>query len=592
MVYETSYEFGRSPFRPDKERGFWSSPTDFVYACISSSFKIEVFSLCWMFFFDMGVYGLLPFALCLCIYIVPLMVIQTFMGQFSSSGFISVFRISPFFKGMGYISLALNYSVLSYYSIFAVIPMFFFFNSFWPTLPWSCEAVKTWDNKTFSLEKPSLCNITHEQADNDSLSYITFSVPSYLYFESYYGNNYPFEYRTSPLIISWNMIIYCIITWLVISYIFYKFYEPEKFGKLVRYAIIGTLGVVCLCLLRFIFLPGAWNALHKYFNPSFDNWREGIPSILIYAVSFFGAGWGNVTTLSSLNKFRTDIMRYSWIICIAQLLVFLAFGFVSYLVQQHFVEVTDNNYYTFVEHHWVLYMSTGTAIANMSFANMWSILFYGMLFVTAVIVMVVQLQTIFISLFDEFEILRQHRKETIFGSIGVLTLMSLYFTSNHGLASFSALQADALFTQTTLDLLLLLVVLWIYGRERFQRDIEFMLEKTFATWKINVLRYLIPIFLLFTLLVSIFYSISEHLYGSPVTLIIALFLIVLPWLLIPGYGIYIVSQTSGEFWTRLKRCCRPLDWYPTDPEERRKYEEAMSDVDMTHQLSEVDGDVL
>jgi len=33
------------------------------------------------------------------IYLVPIMVIHSFMGQFSSSGFISAFRLSPFFKG-------------------------------------------------------------------------------------------------------------------------------------------------------------------------------------------------------------------------------------------------------------------------------------------------------------------------------------------------------------------------------------------------------------------------------------------------------------------------------------------------------------
>lgn len=33
------------------------------------------------------------------LYLVPIMVIHSFMGQFSSSGFISAFRVSPFFKG-------------------------------------------------------------------------------------------------------------------------------------------------------------------------------------------------------------------------------------------------------------------------------------------------------------------------------------------------------------------------------------------------------------------------------------------------------------------------------------------------------------
>jgi len=33
------------------------------------------------------------------IFLVPSIVMHSFMGQFSSSGFISAFRLSPFFKG-------------------------------------------------------------------------------------------------------------------------------------------------------------------------------------------------------------------------------------------------------------------------------------------------------------------------------------------------------------------------------------------------------------------------------------------------------------------------------------------------------------
>jgi len=43
---------------------------------------------------------MLPYLVYMVIYLVPIMVIHSFMGQFSSSGFISAFRLSPFFKGM------------------------------------------------------------------------------------------------------------------------------------------------------------------------------------------------------------------------------------------------------------------------------------------------------------------------------------------------------------------------------------------------------------------------------------------------------------------------------------------------------------
>lgn len=59
------------------------------------------------------------------IYAVPMMFMQSFLGQFSSSGYVSVFRIAPFFKGLGYVILLLNFMVLTFVVIFAAVPMFY-----------------------------------------------------------------------------------------------------------------------------------------------------------------------------------------------------------------------------------------------------------------------------------------------------------------------------------------------------------------------------------------------------------------------------------------------------------------------------------
>lgn len=59
------------------------------------------------------------------IYAIPIMFMQSFLGQFSSSGYISVFRIAPFFKGLGYVILLLNFMVLTYVAIFAAVPLFY-----------------------------------------------------------------------------------------------------------------------------------------------------------------------------------------------------------------------------------------------------------------------------------------------------------------------------------------------------------------------------------------------------------------------------------------------------------------------------------
>ena len=61
----------------------------------------------------------------------------------------------------------------------------------------------------------------------------------------------------------------------------------------------------------------------------------------------------------------------------------------------------------------------------------------------------------------------------------------------------------------------------------------------------------------------------------------------MPWIFIPGYAIRSMHQSIGTIKQRFLHCCRPNDWYPVDAEDRQRYEEAMGNTDITHQLNEV-----
>lgn len=96
-----------------------------------------------------------PCIIYLAIIAIPLLLMQAFMGQFSSTGFISAFRMSPLFKGIfdhrcqyavsktyilgvGYLGLVLNIISAAYSIIFAAVPLFYLINSLQYPLPWSC----------------------------------------------------------------------------------------------------------------------------------------------------------------------------------------------------------------------------------------------------------------------------------------------------------------------------------------------------------------------------------------------------------------------------------------------------------------------
>ncbi|XP_030384886.1 sodium- and chloride-dependent glycine transporter 1-like [Scaptodrosophila lebanonensis] len=595
MVYETSYECGRHPFKPDLLRGKWEQPHDFVFACLGLGLKLDVFSASYWYFYDMGLSGILPYYVYMAIYLVPLMVIHTFMGQFSSSGFISAFRISPFFKGMGYVSLALSSSVLTYYSLFASIPFLFAINSLKPTLPWSCEGIKDWPNLPNDTE--TICNISTSQVnesdyDNELFDMKMIHVPAMLFFKQQFEKLDMYIDNDVEYNMSFPIVWVTMLVWGLVSFIFYQFNEAPKFGKCLRYMVSITLGLLLVCFLRFLFLPGALSGIEHYVRPDFHDFIQGAASIPVFALQAFGAGWGSIMSLSSFNKFKTNIMSHSWFIAFGQLFIFMLFGLVSFMLLHYFKEITPENINRYMQSHWVLFIPSASVLASLEWANMWTFMYYTMLLMASVIVIVTQIFTILNSLFDEFEQLRQYKQEVTYGFIISLALCSLYFCSNHGVLYFTALSMDSLLVQALLHLLLLLVVLWIYGRERFQRDIKFMIGETFASWKINVLRFVAPLFLLFTLLTCVIVAFMEHSFSSSSIGFISIVLVITPLLYIPSYGVYIMFRNTGSFCMRFKRACRATDWYPLEMEDRQRYEEALGTNDLTHQLYEVTDDMV
>ncbi|XP_004521783.1 sodium- and chloride-dependent neutral and basic amino acid transporter B(0+) isoform X1 [Ceratitis capitata] len=597
MIYESSYDSGRLPFKPDLTRGYWAKSSDFVFTGISLAFRLDIFSVVWMAFTYAGCAGVLPYIICLFLFVVPLFVMQSFMGQFSSSGFISSFRIAPLFKGIGYISLAVNLGVLTYYSVLAAVPLLYLFHSLRPTLPWSCEGLKDWSANVTENPVKHLCHmLTNDTTPNANFSwFVMHEIPSNLFLKTRFNNLELFEPNDEGFYISWEILLCTFLTWTIISSIFYKCRSIEKLGTVLRYLIFITLALLLITVIRFSLVPSnLTQAIYDFFIPNRFTLIQSFSCVSIFVISVFGAGWGTVISLASFNKFKSPITQNSWTICLGQMFVFLSFAFIVFVTDNYFDEIKEAydeqnpNSYAFINKLWVLYLSTGSVLAEMSWPNLWCIIFYLMLILTALITMSICLLSTLQSIFDDFENYRTRKTEITFIVIGLLAICSLYTCSNQGVFLHVIFANDTVVTQTALNLLLFLVVLWVYGRVRFQRDLEFMLSERFSNCKIYMLRFVSPLCLIVMLLATFFVAFMYHNVGSWIVQIAALLFIVLPWLYVPGYMIYIMLQTTGTYKTRFKRCCRPMDWYPVELEDRQRYEQAMRNTDMTHQLNSLD----
>ncbi|XP_013104347.2 sodium-dependent neutral amino acid transporter SLC6A17 [Stomoxys calcitrans] len=593
MTYESSYESGRTPYLPDSKRGKWLDPQDFICAGICLVFQIDIISKGMLSTTDSGFILFLPaYLLSIVLYIVPLMVLKSYMGQFSSTGFISAFRLSPMFKGIGYVSLMTNICVLAYHSIFAMVPLLYMFASMQPTLPWSCEGFKTWAQNLTEKEEINLCNIklytneTMESSDNYT-EFINHHIPSFLYFQYMFHDAKIFHQDDFSFSMSWQLLICALIVWTIVSVIVFKFFQTETIGLLVRYSLWIILGLMAFFLVVFCFLPGA---SHVFVHMFWADARDIVPSLFmipIFGISAFGPGWGMLITLSSFNKFNTHIIKSSCLIAVGQFGLLFGLDLLGKLSEAFIYEKTDGNYFSYAENIWHLYLSSGSVMAHMPWANLWSILFYFMLFLSSLVLMVLQLLSIITSIFDEFVSLREKRHDVTLALMVLLTALSLFFSSNNGLTYFSAISTDIFITQAAINLLLILIVLWIYGRERFQRDIEFMTDHRFSTWTVHVLRFVSPIGFVLLLIGCFMIASYEHFsFGTLYIDILSLVFFVIPWLSIPGYAIYQMCQSMGSIKIRFFRCCRPTDWFPLNVEDKQKYEAAIGSGEINHTLKE------
>ncbi|XP_075152760.1 sodium- and chloride-dependent neutral and basic amino acid transporter B(0+)-like [Haematobia irritans] len=599
MTYESSYENGRSPYLPDSKRGSWLNSNDFVYACIGLMFHVDLLTRTFLSALESGVFIFIPvYLVTAAIYIIPLMLLKSYMGQFSSSGFISAFRLSPMFKGIGYISLLTNICVLAYQSIFAMVPLLYMLASINPTLPWSCDGFKTWARNLTDNERTTICNFTYnasiiEWKDEDTnvtftyISYIGHHIPSVLYFKYMFHDAELFTYGDNEFSMSWQLIICALLVWTIMTVIVFKFFQTETIGLIIRYSLWIVLGLMAFFILAFSFLPGGANVYSYMFQLPKEHIINMFAAIPVLGLSALGPGWGMIISLSSFNKFNTNIIKSSCLIVFGQFAVTFGLDLLAKLSEAFFYEKADGDYFIGADSFWTIYLSSASVIEHMPWANLWSILFYFMLFLSSMIVMVLQLFSILTSFFDEFAIFREKRTDITVGLLFLLIALSIFFSSNYGLTHFSTIAIDTLITQSAIYLMLIVIVLWIYGRERFQRDFQFMTEYRFSTWSINILRFVAPIGLILAIIEGFIISFYEH-ESVPIAFdLLAIVFIVIPWLSIPGFAIYQMSQSMGTMKTRFFRCCRPTDWFPIEGEYKEKYEAAIGSVDITHTLSEV-----
>merc|ERR1719471_2765346 len=157
----------------DAERETWGSNLDFLLSIIGFAVDLaNVWRFPYLCYKNGGGAFLIPYIMMLTLGALPLFYMELILGQFHRQGPISVWRISPIFKGVGFCAVLIAFFVSFYYNVIIGWAFHFLFSSLSLRLPWK-DCDNDW-NTEFCAVKCVFLNET----ESEFVSHL-YKVPEY-----------------------------------------------------------------------------------------------------------------------------------------------------------------------------------------------------------------------------------------------------------------------------------------------------------------------------------------------------------------------------------------------------------------------------
>ncbi|KAJ8726188.1 hypothetical protein PYW07_000886 [Mythimna separata] len=515
----------------------WGSQTEYLLSCLGYAVGIgNLWRFPYLCYRNGGGAFLIPYFLTLVICGIPLVYLETTLGQFASAGCISVFNINPLFKGAGYAAVIANIIGVTYFSAIMSYPVLYIYHSMSSPLPWqSCG--NSWNTDKCTEVGIRLLRMS------PSISQIG-------------GIVWPVFWCN---VICWIIVYLCICNGV------------KSVGKIVYFTVMFPYVVLCVLFIRGVTLPGAWKGILFYILPDWGQlkkpkvWADAATQIF-YSL---GPGWGGLVSMASFNKFHYRNFRSSVIIPLvnsgtsiwAGFVVFSVLGFAADRSGVPVGEVATAG-------PGLAFVTYPAAVTMMPAPNFWAVTFFVMLFFLGIDSMFVTIEAIIAGLIDEFPAFRARKRLITFLTCLALFAISIICNTEGGLHVVGLLDAHVAIACIPLVCFLEIIAsVYTYGPKRLSADILFMTGKPLERIWLILWRYIVP-----TILVVItVYCLREA--SGVAGWCVALVSVIC----IPIHAIRLLICSKGTFIQRVKDNCRPSnDWGPADPEMRHLWKSAIN----------------
>ncbi|KAK3612140.1 hypothetical protein CHS0354_031215 [Potamilus streckersoni] len=484
----------------NEERGNWSRKMDFVLSCLSYAVGLgNVWRFPYVCYRNGAGAFLIPYIVMLFVTGIPLVYLELSFGQFGSSGVVSIWKASPLFQGVGWAMFIVSVLIAIYYNMIIAYTLYYLFASFQAVLPWSFCG--DWSTAACSEKKVEAVDCTnrngtwcnhHCYIENEVNATVWASVVNCTDIQSEKLSSPSDEYFYKSVLdiseniqdvggLRWQLVLCLLLAWVLVAVCLAKGIKSS--GKAVYFTAFFPYIVLLILLIRSLTLEGSVDGIKYYFKPQWERlltakvWGDAAVQI------FFSLSpcWGGLITLSSFNKFHNNCFLDAVFVSIADSLTsvfagLVIFSIIGYMAAEMKVGIDE----VVVGGAGLAFTVYPEVVKKLPISQLWSVLFFLMLVTLGFGTQIATVTTVNTTLQDQFPAMfrkNQKRKFALLISICFICYMiGLIFCSQGGMYILQLFDNyAATYSLLIIGLVECLALSWVYGVDRFLKDIQSML---------------------------------------------------------------------------------------------------------------------
>lgn len=485
---------------PHDDRGEWGSKWEFILSCIGLSVGL---GNVWRFPYLAYQYGGAAFLIAYLILQIligkPMYMMELVMGQYSGKGPTAVWAMNPSAKGVGISMALISLVVAIYYNVIMAYTLYYFFASMQKHLPWTqckdewlslgcvakterkleeCTGNATLD----SLVRKCLCTGNYStnyylESNNITCTNTSNVGVAELYFEKTVlqksaGIN-P-DQVGDPI---WQLALCLLLSWIIVVLCLIK--GVKSSGKVVYFTATFPYVILLILLVRGCLLDGAIDGVKFFIIPVWEKLLDIEVWVAAAGQMFFSlsVSFGGILMFGSYNKFSNNVYGDAMLISIMDVVTSVIAGFVIFttfggMAKEIGVSVQD----VAKGGYGLAFIAYPEALSNLPPPQLWSVLFFFMLFTLGLDSEFALLETVMTCIQDEYPHLRKYKSYMCVGFGVVLYFCALPCITPAGdyiVGLMDHYGAD--FAVLFVACCECIAVMWVYGIRNFLKDCSHML---------------------------------------------------------------------------------------------------------------------